>query len=62
MAEPVPNRANDPKRKPHSRPVPEKCAWCGQKNMDWNASFNGRDICNDCEEEALRQIDKEESK
>ncbi len=45
MAESVPNRAHDPKRQvAGSKP----CAWCGKTNMDWNASFNGVDICNDC--------------
>lgn len=31
----------------------EPCAWCDKDVMDWNASFNGKDICNDCEDEAL---------
>lgn len=29
------------------------CAWCDSDTMDWNASPNGKDICNDCEEQAL---------
>jgi len=29
----------------------EPCAWCGEDTMDWNASFNGKDICNDCADE-----------
>jgi hypothetical protein len=33
------------------------CAWCGEKNMDWNASFNGKDICNDCEDKAISEGD-----
>ena len=28
------------------------CIWCNAYTMDWNASFNGKDICNDCEEDA----------
>lgn len=33
----------------------EPCVWCGADNMDWNASFNGKDICNDCEEDWLEE-------
>jgi hypothetical protein len=29
------------------------CIWCNAYTMDWNASFNGKDICNDCEEDAV---------
>lgn len=36
---------------------PEACAWCDAKTMDWNASFNGKDICNDCEEDAVEVED-----
>jgi hypothetical protein len=28
------------------------CVWCLRDCMEWNASFNGGDICADCEEEA----------
>ena len=28
------------------------CAWCDSDTMDWNASPNGKDICNDCEDNA----------
>lgn len=28
------------------------CVWCGMLEMDTHASFNGKDICIDCEEEA----------
>jgi len=38
---------------------PEACVWCDAKNMDWNASFNGKDICNDCEEDNLEALEKE---
>lgn len=31
------------------------CAWCDEDVMDWNASPNGKDICNDCEDEALNE-------
>lgn len=26
----------------------DPCAWCGMKEMDEFASFNGKDICVDC--------------
>jgi len=29
----------------------EPCIWCGLKEMDEYASFNGKDICIFCEEE-----------
>jgi hypothetical protein len=29
------------------------CVWCDSDTMDWNASPNGKDICNDCEDKAL---------
>ena len=28
------------------------CVWCDADNMDTHASFNGKDICVDCEENA----------
>ena len=28
------------------------CIWCGADDMDTNASFNGKDICNDCEDKS----------
>lgn len=34
---------------------PAPCAWCDEDTMDWNASPNGKDICNDCEDEALEE-------
>jgi hypothetical protein len=33
--------------------MPKTCAWCDAETMEWNASPNGKDICNDCEEKAL---------
>lgn len=36
------------------------CAWCDSDTMDWNASPNGKDICNDCEEQALEESDENE--
>lgn len=33
----------------------ETCAWCGEETLDWNASPNGKDICNDCEDKALEE-------
>ena len=35
------------------RPAP--CAWCKADNMDTHASFNGGDICVDCEEQAIEE-------
>ena len=35
------------------------CVWCGMDEMDVYASFNGGDICVDCEEDAL-EADEEE--
>lgn len=37
----------------------DRCAWCDEENMDWNASFNGKDICADCEEDALELAEQE---
>lgn len=31
------------------------CVWCDSDTMDWNASPNGKDICNDCEDKALEE-------
>lgn len=31
------------------------CAWCDSDTMEWNASPNGKDICNDCEDKALEE-------
>ena len=36
-----------------TRPAP--CAWCDADNMDTEASFNGGDICVDCEEAATKE-------
>ena len=36
-----------------TRPAP--CAWCNADNMDINASFNGKDICTTCEEQATEE-------
>jgi hypothetical protein len=33
--------------------MPAPCAWCDADTMDWNASPNGKDICNNCEDEIL---------
>lgn len=30
----------------------DPCIWCGMDEMDTHASFNGKDICIDCEEKA----------
>lgn len=32
---------------------PAPCAWCDSDTMDWNASPNGKNICNDCEDNAV---------
>ena len=34
----------------------DTCVWCDEQNLSWNRSFNGKDICNDCEEKALEAI------
>ena len=39
----------------------EPCAWCGMDEMDEYGSFNSKDICIDCEKEALEQANKEET-
>lgn len=31
------------------------CAWCNRDVMDYNASFNGKDICADCEEDVCQE-------
>ena len=36
----------------------DPCTWCGVYNMDWNASFNGKDICADCEDAALEETEE----
>lgn len=38
----------------------DPCVWCGVDNMDWNASFNGKDICADCEDIALEELEEDE--
>lgn len=33
------------------------CAYCDRDVMDYLASFNAKDICVDCEEETLEEMD-----
>jgi hypothetical protein len=35
------------------------CAWCKRDVMAYLASFNGKDICADCEDEALEEEDQD---
>ena len=37
----------------------EPCVWCDRDVMEYMASFNGKDICVDCEEDYLEQADEE---
>jgi hypothetical protein len=36
----------------------DPCVWCDSDTMDWNASPNGKDICNDCEDKALEESEE----
>lgn len=33
------------------------CEWCGMDEMDTYRSFNSKDICIDCEDEALKETE-----
>lgn len=38
-----------------SLPILPPCAWCDRDVMAYMASFNGKDICVDCEEDYLEE-------
>lgn len=35
------------------------CVWCDRDMKDYLRSFNGKDICVDCEEDSLEALEKE---
>jgi len=40
--------------------MPAPCVWCDRDVMEHLASFNGGDICVDCEEDYLDELAEEE--